>query len=1179
MQDFPRTLAKLRSIALAAAVAGVAVVAGSLHQAVAADPPTAAGPLAEQATDAAKAIKPDAKAGPDAAAAQPQFAQADLDFFEKQVRPILAESCFKCHNDKKQKGGLRLDARAFVAKGGEHGPAVDPAAKETGTLMHAVGYADEDMQMPPDGKLPQAKIDVLAKWAMLNAPWPAGEAPAAAAAAPGHAADPSATDPEKNRDYWAYKPPVRPAIPTLKDPALAAWSKQPIDALIAAKLEAKGLKPSERADKVALVRRAYYDLTGLPPSPADVDGFVNDASPDAWAKLVDKLLASSHYGEKWGRHWLDLVRYAETHGYERDSAKPQAWRYRDYVIRSFNADKPYDQFLKEQFAGDELDTVTPDSMIATGFYRLGVWDDEPADRPLARYDVLDGVVSTTSSVVLGMSVGCARCHDHKKDPILAKDYYSMLAFFQDVGDMNAKNLRVVDDPSARQTYEKAAAERRAREADLYKQVYAIEQRFLGEAKAKGVDTGKLAGADLAGLTYKFYRDTWESLPDFTNLKFEESGPVAENFVSLAPATRNEAIGLVFDGSLKVPADGQYTFHLKAAEGVRLTVDGKRVIDRPAKGRTSADFTTTLKAGLLPFKLEYFNAYATPQLSLAWSGAGFDRRMLSREPGETSADGKVLAADSREAPQQWMFHLGTQPDGWQKPRFKPEQWQQAPGGFGTKGTPGGVVRTEWKTPEIYLRRDFTLDTLPASATLSILHDEDVEVYLNGVPAYQATGSTIRYERVPVADAAVKALRKGRNVIAVHCKQTIGGQYVDVGLIETTAGVELAKLISEHGETVLGAKTAVQYARLTAALDASRKALLPPAGMEVMAVAEPGRGMPTHILIRGNPGSEGTEVKPGFPTVLVPKGQTEPTLPKASPDGKSSGKRRVLAEWLASDKNPLTARVMANRVWQFHFGRGLNPSPNEYGHLGEPCTHPELLDYLATELVAGGWKLKPLHRQIMLSNAYQMSAKANAEGMAADPANNLFWRFNMRRLAAEEVRDSMLAAAGNLNLDLFGPSVYPPIPKAVLAGQSVPGQGWGKSTEAEATRRSVYVHVKRSLLVPILNIHDQADTDSSCPVRFTTTVPTQALGMLNGEFTNEQAAKLADRLTKEAPGGLEKQVTAAIRLTTGREPTAEEVKADVTFVGKLKAKDAAMTDADALRLYCLMALNTNEFVYLD
>jgi hypothetical protein len=271
-------------------------------------------------------------------------------------------------------------------------------------------------------------------------------------------------------------------------------------------------------------------------------------------------------------------------------------------------------------------------------------------------------------------------------------------------------------------------------------------------------------------------------------------------------------------------------------------------------------------------------------------------------------------------------------------------------------------------------------------------------------------------------------------------------------------------------------------------------------------------------------------------------------------------------------------MANRIWQYHFGRGIVPTPNDFGKLGEPPTHPELLDYLATELVKNGWHLKAMHKQIMLSNAYQMSARATPEGMAADPANNLFWRFNMRRLGAEEVRDSMLAVSGKLNPKMGGPSIYPMIPPEVLAGQSRPGSGWGKSSPEEASRRSVYVHVKRSLLVPILNIHDQADTDSSCPVRFTTTVPTQALGMLNGEFTNEQASLLAERVVREAPGDLSAQVRRAIRLTTGRVADAKEVQKDLAFIAKLRDQQK-LSESDALRIYCLMALNTNEFVYLD
>jgi cytochrome c553 len=1117
---------------------------------------------------------------PARAADEPKFSPADLDFFEKQVRPLLAEHCFKCHNDKKQKGGLRLDARQFVMKGGDHGPAIDPAnptdpAKSP--LVRAVQYTDEDMQMPPDGKLPAAKIEVLTKWAKLNAPWPPGEQVAATVKpVTPHEDDPANLDPEKNRGYWAYKPVVRPAVPTVKDPQVAAWVKNPVDAFIAAKLESAGLKPNGRADKTALIRRAYFDLIGLPPTPEQIDAFVADQSPDAWEKLIDQLLASPHYGEKWGRHWLDLVRFAETHGYERDSVKPFAWRYRDYVIRSFNEDKPYDRFLKEQIAGDELDEVTPDTMIATGFYRLGIWDDEPADRPLARYDVLDGIVSTTGSVVLGMSVGCARCHDHKKDPIPAKDYYRLLAFFQDVTDMNKTNLKLVQDDRGKQAAEKAAADRQQKEAELFRQAYTIRREFLAAAKTKGIDLGDLAGGDLVDLSYKFYRDTFDTLPDFAALRFEDAGPVPEALISLAPASRDNAIGLVFDGKLKVPTDGTYTFHLRATEGARLTVAGKVVADRPMKGKNNGDFTVDLKAGTQTFKLEYFNSNAEPELYLAWTGADFQRRALSRGR-EASGSVAAILPDARTTPQPWQYTTTAQQPGWEKPDFKPKGWFQGPGGFGTKGTPGSVVNTAWRTPEIYLRRSFTLEAVPTQLSLTLHHDEDIEVYLNGVLAYRAEGFLREYQTVPVAAEAMKVLVPGRNVIAVKCVQRGGGQYVDVGLAAPSRGASFADLLARHGPATIGAVKVAEYARINTEIDALRKATLPPTGIEVMCVSETGKSRPTFVLIRGNPGSEGAPVTPGFPQVLTPPGTPSPTLPEKGVNG-SSGKRRVLAEWLASDRNPLTARVMANRIWQYHFGRGIVPSPNEFGRLGEAATHPELLDWLASEFVAGKWSMKRMHRMLMTSNAYQMSARANAAAIAADPANNLFWRFNMRRLGAEEVRDTMLAVSGRLNAEMFGPGVYPAIPKEVLAGQSRPGDGWGRSTPEQASRRSVYVHQKRSLLVPILNMHDQADTDSSCPVRFTTTVPTQALGMLNGEFSNEQARLLADRASREAPGDLTAQVRRIIRLTTGRVPDEREVQDDVAFIAKLKTEEK-LPDAEALRLYSLLALNTNEFMYLE
>jgi hypothetical protein len=318
-----------------------------------------------------------------------------------------------------------------------------------------------------------------------------------------------------------------------------------------------------------------------------------------------------------------------------------------------------------------------------------------------------------------------------------------------------------------------------------------------------------------------------------------------------------------------------------------------------------------------------------------------------------------------------------------------------------------------------------------------------------------------------------------------------------------------------------------------------------------------------------------VRPGFPAVL---GLPDPAIPVADKTAKTSGRRTVLANWIASKDNPFTARVFVNRVWQYHFGRGIVPSTNDFGKLGEQPTHPELLDWLASEFVDGGWKVKRLHKMIMMSSVYQLSAAADEENLKADPSNALLWRFNMRRLTGEEVRDSILAVSSSLYLKQFGPSTYPKIPKEVLAGQSVPGQGWPTSPPEEGNRRSVYAHIKRSLRVPILVGFDQPDPDSSCPVRYVTTVPTQSLGLLNGEFSNEQAEAFARRLQKEAPDNLAAQVTRAIRLTTGRVPTEEEIKKDVAYIELMKTNHK-LDDLAALSRYCLLCLNTNEFVYVD
>ncbi len=747
-----------------------------------------------------------------------------------------------------------------------------PGKPEDSLLVKAIRH-EEELKMPPSKKLPKEQIADLTRWVQMGAPWPAGDAAPVAAKREFHIS-------ERDRAHWAFQPVKRPTVPVVQD---RDWVRNPIDAFILAKLEAKGFRPNPPATKRELIRRVSYDLTGLPPTPREVEAFVTDLSPDAYEKRIERLLASPRYGEKWGRHWLDLVRFAETNSYERDGRKPNAWRYRDYVIRAFNDDKPYDRFLREQLAGDEMPDGGTDGILATGYYRLGIWDDEPTDRDQARYDGLDDIVATTGQVFLGLTVDCARCHDHKIDPIPQKDYYRLLSFFHNIN--HYRNGGPTDEAPLAQDAESKRT---------YEEQYRVRQRRREELQAA--------------------LNVFET--DFAKL-YEQ-------------------------------------------------VHGKRV--------------------------------------------GLDEvRGLVRSEGA-----KLLGAE-------------------------------------------------------------------------------------------------RYQRYAEQRRELQTLLRSK-----------------------TAG-EMALCVTESG----------------------------------------GRAPETFVLIRGNPHVKGDKVEPAFPEIL---GGIKPILPTPSPTAKTAGRRLALANWIADPNNPLTARVMVNRIWQYHFGCGIVRSSSNFGLQGDRPTHPELLDWLADEFVLRGWSLKSLHRLILTSNAYRMSSRSNDKALSSDPINDLFWRFDMRRLTAEEVRDSILMLSGTLNLKMYGPGVYSEVPKEVQAGQSMPGSGWGTSPFAEQCRRSVYIHVKRSLLTPILESFDTAETDRSTPVRFVTTQPTQALALLNGAFVNKQAGLFADRLRREAGNDAGKQVRLALTLATARPPSDAEVRRGLNLIADLKTRDG-ISDEAALKYFCLVVLNLNEFSYLD
>ena len=527
--------------------------------------------------------------------------QQDIAFFDNEVLPVLKANCYKCHGDDKIRGGLTLTSRPAVLKGGETGPAVNLERPEESLLLQAINHLN-GLAMPPSPspKLAAKDLEVLTRWVKASLPVLSEKAIVAEVKKGSIITD-------EARKYWAYQPVGRTPVPAVKN---KAWVKNPIDAFILAQLEEKGLAPAPAADRRTMIRRAYYDLTGLPPTPEEIDAFVSDDTADSYERLIDKLLASPHYGEKWARHWLDVVRFAETNGFEFDQDKPFICRYRNYVIDAFNKDKPYDQFVHEQIAGDKLNKNDAETLIATGYYRLGQWDTGAADRLQQKYESLDSILSTTGQVFLGISIGCARCHDHKADPILQRDYYQMLAFFHNISDLGGKSTKRVMAPAEGKIQEKFLKDKQVREIDMARQIHQLERQFAEALAAKkGIKASDLAVSDMIELSYRFYRDTWERLPEFDALLVETEGPIANNYFTLAPASRTESIGLVFEGKLKVLQDGEYTFYLESTEGARLIIEGKRILDRPNVGTHVTSAKVKLNAGLQAVRLEYFDSLA------------------------------------------------------------------------------------------------------------------------------------------------------------------------------------------------------------------------------------------------------------------------------------------------------------------------------------------------------------------------------------------------------------------------------------------------------------------------------------------------------------------------------------------------------------------------------------------
>ncbi|MGA1201517.1 MAG: DUF1553 domain-containing protein [Planctomycetota bacterium] len=995
------------------------------------------------------------------------------DIFEA-AAAVLEARCVRCHNPGKTKGGLLLTTRASIEEGGYSGPAGVPRRAVDSFLLDAVSYEDPTIEMPPTGRIPQAEIDALRRWIEEGMPWPEGRV-LEAEEEPGVESIPI--------DRWCYEPLSRPPLPSVRD---ARWGSSPIDAFVLARLEEAGLDPAPPASRETLIRRVTYDLTGLPPTPEAVRAFVADTSPDAWTNLVEGLLASPQYGVHWGRHWLDLVRFAETDSYERDRLKPGAWRYRDWVIDALNADLPYDRFLTEQLAGDELPDARLAQYIATGYYRLGIWDDEPTDPLQAVYDDLDGILDTTCRVTMGISMGCARCHDHKGDPIPTTDYYQLLSFFEGlkpykVGRGNSTNpenfLRSLPADLGASTFEDEIRAHRQERRELIDHVQNLErevrERWGGEVLAAGDRTSD-------GLVHHF------------------------------------------------------TFEADASEEIAL--EGTAWTDGP-RGRALLG-TGGASGGVIPRPVQDdFTIALWVRADEEGQGGNRDLRWFR---GTGLVDGEVP---------------GIVPD------------------FGLSIV-GRHVCVGVGEPETFIHSSAPLTLGEWHHVAFTRHRESgrIEIWLDGARVAEGRGGTQSLTapevlRIGRMQPGYGSLVGGLDDLRIYERVLSAEEIVDLAI----GGGALPR-VTEVVRERLGAPEAARHESAVARL--SR--LVPPSRemVEVLCAQEPGTVVPaSFVRVRGNAGSPGEPVEPGFPRIL---GGGAPTI-EAPADGETSGRRLAFARWLTDPEHPLTARVMANRIWQFHFGRGLVRSANDFGNLGDLPTHPGLLDWLASEFIDGGWSLKELHRKILHSSTYRMSSRPDPGALTLDPSNDLLWRFEPRRLAAEELRDSILAVNGSINLELGGPGVYPPMPQEVLATASRPDQAWGRSTPEQAARRSIFIHVKRSLLDPLLVSFDLADTDTSCPVRFVTTQPTQALTLLNSEFSQRQATRMAERLEREHPGDRRAQLRRGLELVSQREVGEAELERQLGFLAELEAE--GLTPPQALQAFCLLAINLNEFIHLD
>ncbi len=1052
------------------------------------------------------------------AAAEPDA--AGVQFFETKIRPILADQCYSCHsvNAKKLKAKLCADSLQGLLKGGENGPALVPGQPDKSRMIEAVGYKNQDLQMPPDSKLSDAQIADLAQWVKLGAPWP-NEAP------PKPKSDGAAKleefDIQKRKaSHWAWQPVAPQPAPAVKN---AAWVKDPLDAFILKKLEERNLAPAAPADKRTLIRRANFDLIGLPPKPEEVDAFLKDDAPNAFEKVVDRLLASPQYGERWARHWLDLTRYAESFGHEFDFTIPNTYHYRDYVIRAFNADVPYDQFAVEHIAGDRLEKprVNPadgcnESILGTAFFDFAEDVQAPVDVRQHQADRFDNMIDVFGKTFVGMTIACARCHDHKFDAIASADYYALYGYLK----------------SSR--YTQAALNQRAIQAkadelaQLKKQLWTLalpELKKKAEGLGAALENFKPAGkVEFSSPLYPWTR-MQKILPEHFAAKWKELGNEFSRKASeiSAAAQKNE------ESDANLPITFEESAFQKNAEFIP-GADARRPISElcDSAGFVSNGLSRKLQgtARTASFRIDkkFINILAKGQGGRI--SVMIDNFTLIRSPiyGE-------LRTRLKSDKEQWH-------------RFDVRMWQghEAYIEFSDTNTPfpgeeGGVSPNDYlAVRKVAFSNDgHSGDDGEALAWMGeYIADHDA-------PA-SADELADNYQR-----GALSALNRAETEVDSLSERDIAllDALIENGLLDLQPAPELEAFFKKFHD----AENAV------------------PAPIRAPVIVD-GNGVDECVFVRGSPKTPGPVVKRRFLTALGGE------KPPAQPQPETSGSGRLeLARRIADPANPLVARVMVNRLWHHLFGRGIVASTDNFGKLGELPTHPELLDFLANRFATGGWSIKKTLKELMLSSAYQMSSSPNpANDAKADPDNKLLAHQRIKRLEGEAIRDAMLAVSGRLDLKMYGPGVDVYL-TPFMTGRGMPGSG----PLDGAGRRSIYTAVRRNFLPPMMLAFDTPAPFSSQGRRTVSNVPAQALILLNDPFVLGQAELWAKRTLAEKSATPAQRVTAMYRAAFAREPSESEVKEALAYIeSQMKEPDA--NEQNAWKDFAHVLMNVKEFIFV-